>query len=85
MQDWDIPPTLLKQIPDPDAIQKYRQDVLKQTEAQLDSIAEKYFQNLNVQTKALPGTGNVAADICLFHRKQYRCNRNSWAWSGFTG
>lgn len=66
VQGGDVPPGLLQQMPDPDAVKKYREDILKQTEIKLDSIAKKYFHDMNVRTKILHGDEDPAAEICQY-------------------
>ncbi|SFP67171.1 Nucleotide-binding universal stress protein, UspA family [Nitrosomonas cryotolerans] len=66
MQDWNAPPLLLEQLPDPDTLTKYREDIFKQTKAKLDLIAQEHFHNLKTHTEAIPGTDDPAAAICQF-------------------
>lgn len=66
VQSGDVPPGLLQQMPDPDAVKKYREDIVKQTEIKLESIAKEYFHDMDVHTKILSGDGDTAAEICKY-------------------
>ncbi|MBA2483828.1 MAG: universal stress protein [Nitrosomonas sp.] len=66
VQSGDVPPGLLKQMPDPDAVKKYREDIIKQTEIKLDSLAKEYFPDMNVSTKILSGDEDAASEICKY-------------------
>lgn len=66
VQSGDVPPGLLQQMPDPEAVKKYREDISKQTEIKLESIAKEYFHDMNVRTKILLGDGDPAAEICKY-------------------
>ncbi|PTN13252.1 universal stress protein [Nitrosomonas aestuarii] len=66
VQSGDVPPDLLKQMPNPNAVQEYRADVLKQTKAKLDSIAAQYFTGKQVQTDVIVCNEDVASEICKY-------------------
>ncbi len=66
VQTGDVPPNLLKQMPNPNAVQEYREDILKQTKSELDSIADKYFSGKQVHTDVIVSNGDVAAEICKY-------------------
>ncbi|GJL75657.1 universal stress protein [Nitrosomonas sp.] len=66
VQTGDVPPDLLKQMPNPNAVQEYREDVLKQTKAKLDSIADQYFSGMQVHTDVIVCNDDVASEICKF-------------------
>lgn len=71
VESGEVPPDLLKQMPDPDAVQKYRNDILKQTEIKLDSITKEYFPGKNINIKVLVGGGDTAAEICQYADKNH--------------
>lgn len=66
VQSGDVPPGLLQQMPDPDAVKKHREDILKQAEIKLDSIAKEYFKDMNARTKILLGDEDPAVEICKY-------------------
>ncbi len=66
VQTGEVPPDLLKQMPNPNAVQEYREGVLKQVKDELESIAKKYFSEKNVRTEVIIGTDNPAEDICTY-------------------
>lgn len=66
VQSGDVPPGLLKQMPDPDAVKEYREDIIKQTEIKLDSLAKEYFPDRIVNTKIISGNGDTASEICSY-------------------
>jgi nucleotide-binding universal stress UspA family protein len=53
-------------MPDPDAVNKYREDIVKQTEIKLDSLAKEYFPDMNVSIKILSGDEDAASEICKY-------------------
>ncbi|SEM99064.1 universal stress protein [Nitrosomonas marina] len=66
LQTGDVPPDLLKQMPDPGAIQDYRKKVLEQTREKLESVARQFFSNTNVTTDVVVCDEDVAAEICAY-------------------
>lgn len=62
----EVPPNLLKQMPNPNAVQEYRDDVLKQTKNKIESLAKKYFSDMNVRCEAISATEDPADEICKY-------------------
>lgn len=66
VQTGEVPPDLLKQMPNPTATQEYREGVLKQTKDKLESIVKKYFPDMNVRSEVIIGTEDPAEEICKY-------------------
>lgn len=66
LQTGDVPPGLLQQMPNPGAIQEYREKVLEQTRDKLNAVASQYFTNANVHTDVVVCEEDVAAEICKY-------------------
>ena len=66
LQTGNVPPDLLKQMPDPNVIQGYREKVLEQTKEKLESIANQFFTDTNVKTDVVVCDEDVAAEICTY-------------------
>ncbi len=66
VQTGEVPPDLLKQMPNPNAVQEYREGVLKQAKDELESVAKKYFPDMNVHSEVIIGTDNPAEEICNY-------------------
>lgn len=66
LQTGDVPPDLLKQMPDPSAIQEYRKSVAVQTKEKLDTIANQYFSGSDVNTDVVVSDADAAAEICTY-------------------
>ncbi|SER06070.1 Nucleotide-binding universal stress protein, UspA family [Nitrosomonas sp. Nm51] len=66
LQMGDVPPDLLKQMPDPGVIQEYREKVLEQTKEKLESIANQFFTGTNIKTDVVVCDEDVASEICTY-------------------
>ncbi|MBX3640110.1 MAG: universal stress protein [Nitrosomonas sp.] len=66
LQTGVVPPGLLQQMPNPDAVQEYRKQVLEQTKDKLDAIVSQYFSDANVHTDVVVCEEDVAAEICRY-------------------
>lgn len=66
VQTGEVPPDLLKQMPNPNAVQEYREGMLKQAKEELESVAKKYFPDGNVCSEVIIGTENPAEEICNY-------------------
>ncbi|MDR4516525.1 MAG: universal stress protein [Nitrosomonas sp.] len=66
VQTGDVPPDLLKQMPNPNAVQEYRDDVLKRTKEELDAIANQNFSGKQVNTDVVISNEDVASEICKY-------------------
>ncbi len=53
-------------MPNPNAVQEYREGVLKQAKDELESVAKKYFPDMNVHSEVIIGTDNPAEEICNY-------------------
>lgn len=66
IQTGDVPPGLLQQMPNPGAIQEYREKILEQTKEKVSAIARQYFTDANVHTDAIVCEEDIAAEICKY-------------------
>lgn len=71
--DWDVPAQFIHDIADPEAIQKYRQDLKEQALKHLEEYKTKYFHSLNVKTVALLSKQVIGEGIAEFAKKE-NCN-----------
>ncbi len=64
----DVPPDLLKQMPNPNAVQEYREGLIQQMKDKLSAVSEKYFSGKPVQVEidTVVGHDDVASDICQY-------------------
>jgi nucleotide-binding universal stress UspA family protein len=68
LQTGNVPPDLLQQMPNPGAIQEYREKALEQTKEKLHAVASQYFTdaNTNVSIDVVVCEEDVAAEICKY-------------------
>lgn len=66
VQSGEVPPDLLKQMPNSNAIQEYRKDLLKHTKDKLETLSRKYFSVKSVRCEVIIGTEDPAEEICKY-------------------
>lgn len=66
LQTGDVPPDLLRQNPNPSAIQEYRKKVSEQMKDKLNVLARQYFDDANVHIDVVVCEEDVAAEICKY-------------------
>lgn len=66
VQTGEMPPDLLQQMPNPTAVQNYREGVLTQTKDKLESTVKKYFPDMNVRSEVIIATEDPAEEICKY-------------------
>lgn len=64
IEDWEIPEILLRQIPDPVSVEKYRKGMEKSAEERMQQLVDAHFSGLSVQARVVFSTDSVADEIC---------------------
>lgn len=67
VQTGDVPPGLVQQMPNPNAVQAFRDSVQQQTEQKLAELVKKHFiGGADVKAVAIVGSDEPASDICKY-------------------
>lgn len=70
VEDWEVPPGFLREIPNPEAISSYRKDLLERAEEKLQEYESRFFHGQDVTCKAILSSNPVAQEICDYAKEQ---------------
>ena len=67
--DWDVPETLLRQIPNPESVSAYRNELLQNSRKEIEDLATKHFHGQDVISDVIISTDPIAQEICGYAKK----------------
>jgi nucleotide-binding universal stress UspA family protein len=64
IEDWQVPEVFLRQIPNPESVKQYRDDLKQRNEEQLKALVDKHFQGAPATPVVALTERPVADEIC---------------------
>ena len=73
VDDWNAPEEILKELPDPESISRYRNELRSSAEEKLKALKQEYFHDQHVTINAILSSKIAAHEICEYAERE-KCN-----------
>ncbi|RMG42139.1 MAG: universal stress protein [Candidatus Dadabacteria bacterium] len=69
IDDWEVPEILLKEIPNPESITNYKEELVSNAAKELDNIASDYFPGVELKKEVIISKRPAADEIADYVKK----------------